>query len=206
MGKNHHNILWSQQIGERFSGGTAALRSQHIMRDWPSAGADGCGGVDGVPFTGRDNPGRRGNRRAGAVRGLGRVLLVAATTLSLAACNDDAREASSSSISDATSAGGSSAPVSPTTTPSNTEPRASASFCSLAVKAAGGEFDFTSEARVRELTEDPGLSDDQRLRVAAAAADAVRQIELGGGYSNDLLVSAVNDICGRNLTPVTMVE
>ncbi len=86
------------------------------------------------------------------------------------------------------------------------EPRASANFCSLALKAVGGEFDFTSEASVRELTEDPSLTEHQTLRVVAAIADAVAQLKSGGGYSNDLLVSAINDICGLSLTPMTMVE
>lgn len=82
---------------------------------------------------------------------------------------------------------------------------ASADFCSLATDAANGAFDFTSEARVRALTGDPSLTESQRRLVTNAVADAVRQVTGGGGYANDLLVAAVNEVCGLDLTPVTMI-
>jgi hypothetical protein len=87
-----------------------------------------------------------------------------------------------------------------------TAPLASAGFCSLATDAANGTFDFTNEASVRALTEDPSLTDRQRQLLTAAVADAVRQITSGSSYANDMLVAAVNEICGVKLTPVTMTQ
>ncbi len=57
-----------------------------------------------------------------------------------------------------------------------------------------------------ELTEAPDLTPSQRLKMRSAIEDARAQLATGTGYSNDLLVAAVNEICGLKLTPVTMVE
>ena len=73
------------------------------------------------------------------------------------------------------------------------------------MKAVAGEFDFTSDERIALLDGDPSLSPRQRALVSEATADAQRQV-LEGSYSNDLLVEAVNEICGTSFTPVTMTQ
>jgi hypothetical protein len=83
---------------------------------------------------------------------------------------------------------------------------ASSEFCSLATDAANGSFDFMNETMVQALTQDPSLTDRQRQLVTGAVADAVRQLSSGYSYANDLLVAAVNDVCGLSLTPVTMEQ
>lgn len=88
---------------------------------------------------------------------------------------------------------------------STAAPVASADFCSLATDATNGAFDFTNEASVRALTQDPSLTDHQRALLTNAVADAVRQVS-SGSYANDMLVIAVNEICGLQLTPVTMTQ
>jgi hypothetical protein len=50
------------------------------------------------------------------------------------------------------------------------------------------------------------LTDRQRQLLTTAVADAVRQITSGSSYANDMLVAAVNEICGVQLTPVTMTQ
>ena len=75
----------------------------------------------------------------------------------------------------------------------------------MASRAVAGAFDFTSDARIAELVDDPSLSTVERRIVAEAAADAKRQV-VSGSYSNDLLVEAVNTICGTNFTPVNMTQ
>ena len=80
-----------------------------------------------------------------------------------------------------------------------------AAFCATASRAVGGEFDFTSDERIAELNDDPSLSPDQRALVSRATADAKRQV-LRGSWSNDLLVDAVNAICGTKFTPMTMTQ
>lgn len=91
--------------------------------------------------------------------------------------------------------------------PSSTAaPLASADFCSLASAAVEGAFDFTSASSVEALLRDPSLTERQRLLVTNAVADAVRQISSGGSLANDMLVEAVNEICGLQLTPVAMVQ
>lgn len=85
-----------------------------------------------------------------------------------------------------------------------TAPLASPALCSRVTDAATGNFDFTDEANVRALIDDPSWTDRQRQLLGPAVADAVRQITSGGSYSNDMLVAAVNEICGAQLTPVTM--
>ncbi len=81
----------------------------------------------------------------------------------------------------------------------------STAFCTLATKAVAGEFDFTSDERIALLDGDPSLSPRQRALVSEATADAQRQVS-EGSYSNDLLVEAVNEICGTSFTPVTMTQ
>jgi hypothetical protein len=91
--------------------------------------------------------------------------------------------------------------------PSSTaSPLASADFCSLAADAVEGAFDFTNESSVGALLQDPSLTERQRLLMANAVADAVRQITAGGSFANDMLVDAVNEICGLQVPPVTMTQ
>ena len=85
------------------------------------------------------------------------------------------------------------------------ESAARTAFCATASRAVGGEFDFTSDERIAELNDDPSLSPDQRALVSRATADAKRQV-LSGSWSNDLLVDAVNAICGTKFTPMTMTQ
>ena len=68
-----------------------------------------------------------------------------------------------------------------------------------------GQFDFTSDERISELNNDPSLSPEQRAIVSQATADAKRQVATGS-WSNDLLVEAVNGICGTHFTPTTMTQ
>jgi hypothetical protein len=84
--------------------------------------------------------------------------------------------------------------------------RPSDQFCELASRAVAGNSDFTSDAQVAVLAGDSSLTEQQKRRVEAAAADARRQIVSGTGYANDLLVAVVNEICGTNFTAVTMIE
>jgi len=82
---------------------------------------------------------------------------------------------------------------------------ASAEYCALAVKAVEGRFDFTDPERVKELTEAPELTARQVELMRAGAADAVNEVADGNGWSNDELVSAVNEVCGLSLAPATLI-
>ena len=84
------------------------------------------------------------------------------------------------------------------------EPIASTKFCNLATRAVDGQLAFDVESQVVELTGFPGLTDRQRSFVIAAARDATAQVSSGGGWSNDKLVEAVNQVCGLHLTPATL--
>jgi len=95
-----------------------------------------------------------------------------------------------------------------TTTTSHTSTTltlASAEYCALAVQAVEGHFDFTDPERVKELIEDPELTARQAELMRAGAADAVNEVADGNGWSNDELVSAVNEVCGLTLTPATLI-
>jgi phage-related tail protein len=65
---------------------------------------------------------------------------------------------------------------------------------------------FDEPTQVAKFTQDASLTQQQRSRMRAAIDDATSQLATGAGYSNELLVAAVNEICGLELTPVTMVE
>ncbi len=123
------------------------------------------------------------------VKGLQGLATLGVVIVSLSGCDGDG---SSGAIDSSTSSSSSVAPL------------ASDEFCSAATNAANGSFNFLDEARVAALTQDPSLTDRQRRLVTTAVADAVQQISVGGSYANDLLVSAVNEVCGLHLTPVTM--
>ena len=79
-------------------------------------------------------------------------------------------------------------------------------FCTLLTDATNGHVDLTDPDTIAAIVDHDGLSDTQRAALAAAVDDAVAQIALGNGWSNDALVTATNDICDLHLTPVTMVE
>jgi hypothetical protein len=51
-----------------------------------------------------------------------------------------------------------------------------------------------------ELTQASGLTQNQRSRMRDVIEDAVAQLATGAGYSNDLLVAVVNEICSLKLT------
>ena len=117
--------------------------------------------------------------------------------------------ASVATASSATSAVGATSIVGEATTTtsqtSTTFTIASAEYCALAVQAVEGHFDFTDPERVKELTEDPELTARQAELMRAGAADAVNEVADGNGWSNDELVSAVNEVCGLTLTPATLI-
>lgn len=91
--------------------------------------------------------------------------------------------------------------VAPTAT---TEFAPSATYCALAAQAVDGSFDFTDPEQVKRLTQSSELTTRQRALIAAGAADAVAEVASGGGWSNDQLVFAVNDVCGLDLVPSTL--
>jgi hypothetical protein len=91
--------------------------------------------------------------------------------------------------------------VAPTVT---TEPAPSPEYCALAEEAVEGNFDFTDPEEVKRLTQRPELTTRQRALIAVGAADAVREVSLGSGWSNDELVNAVNEVCGLDLAPLTL--
>jgi hypothetical protein len=140
-----------------------------------------------------------------------RILVVLAVTIP-GCSNDDATNAANSAAStdvtvSAIEAAGTSSTTPITSGPTSTPvPLASAQFCSRVVELPKGSFDFSNDERVAELTNDSSLSDHQRLLLSAAIADARTQIASGSGYSDDLLVEAINEICGTSLTTVTMTE
>lgn len=83
---------------------------------------------------------------------------------------------------------------------------AAGDFCTLLTDATNGHVDLADPDTVAAIVDHDGLSDTQRAALAAAVDDAVAQIALANGWSNDALVTATNDICDLHLTPVTMVE
>ena len=97
-------------------------------------------------------------------------------------------------------------PTAVETSPLATPVQTFAAFCDLATRATEGEVAFGDPVQAAELTEAPDLTSSQRLKMRSAIEDARAQLATGAGYSNDLLVAAVNEICGLKLTPVTMVE
>jgi hypothetical protein len=111
----------------------------------------------------------------------------------VSACSDDLQQ---------TSAGSSPASLAAPTT----QLKPSAAFCDLATRATKGEVTIRDPNQTAKLTESPDLTENQRSRMRGAIEDAKTQLAGGAGYSNDLLVAAVNEICGLKLTPVTMVE
>ena len=72
--------------------------------------------------------------------------------------------------------------------------------------ATKGEVALRDPVQAAKLTEVADLTTSQRSRMRLAIEDARAQLAKGAGYSNDVLVAAVNEICGLKLTPVTMVE
>lgn len=56
-----------------------------------------------------------------------------------------------------------------------------------------------------DLPDSPGLLDEHRNPVAGAVARAQDEIDGGDGWDNTELVDLVNELCGLQLTPVTMV-
>ena len=151
-------------------------------------------------------------RRSGQyalLNSLAAFLVSAGMVAALAACTGD--EASVEPTAGTTASGQTKVIAGSSTTlrvaPSSSAPEstARAAFCATASRAVGGEFDFTSDERIAELNDDPSLSPDQRALVSRATADAKRQV-LRGSWSNDLLVNAVNAICGTKFTPVTMTQ
>ena len=89
--------------------------------------------------------------------------------------------------------------------PATVESTPSAAFCELARKAVDGQFDFTSDEKIALLNDDPSLSPSQRALISQATADAKRQVPTMV-YSNHLLVEAVNEICGTNFKPSTLMQ
>jgi hypothetical protein len=79
-------------------------------------------------------------------------------------------------------------------------------FCELATAAAGGQVAFQDPVQAASLIEFEGLTERDRRLLRAAVGEAVAQLDLGAGYTNDLPVSAVNEMCGLHLTPSTLVE
>ena len=142
--------------------------------------------------------------------GLAAFLVSAAMMAALASCTGD--ESSLEPTAGTTATGQTNVIAGSSTTlriaPSSSatpESAARAAFCATASRAVGGEFDFTSDERIAELNDDPSLSPGQRALVTRATADAKRQV-LSGSWSNDLLVDAVNAICGTKFTPITMTQ
>ncbi len=125
--------------------------------------------------------------------GYGSLLL--SVVVCASGCNDDTRTSEGSPPASGTSL----------ITPS-TRLQPPASFCDLATRATKGDVALRDPVESAALTQAPGLTSSQRSRMQSAIEDAAAQLATGAGYSNDLLVAVVNDICGLKLTPVTMVE
>lgn len=81
---------------------------------------------------------------------------------------------------------------------------ASAAFCDLAADAVDGQIVFNDPNQTGPLVNDPSLSDWDRRRVAGVLDDAARQAATGV-IDNAQLVDLVNELCGTNFTPVTMM-
>ena len=138
------------------------------------------------------------------------LVISAATVTALGACTGE--ESSGADTVRTTANSQTNVPAESSTTtptalgsPATVESSASAAFCATASRAVDGQFDFSSDERIAELNDDPSLSPEQRAIVSHATADAKRQVA-SGSWSNDLLVEAVNEICGTNFTPVTMTQ
>jgi hypothetical protein len=58
---------------------------------------------------------------------------------------------------------------------------------------------------VAALIDFPGLSEAQRNVVRHVVEDAARWIKRGNGWDTTEPVTAVNQLCGADLTPVTMI-
>ncbi len=121
--------------------------------------------------------------------------LLLSLVVSTSACSNDAQPDAGSEPASGTSL------VVPTA-----QLQPSAAFCDLATQATKGEMALRDPVQTAQLTEARGLTESERSRMRSAIDDAAAQLATGAGYSNDLLVSAVNEICGLKLTPVTMVE
>ncbi len=93
----------------------------------------------------------------------------------------------------------------PASVPATVQSTPSAAFCDLARKAVDGSVDLTSDEKIALLNDDPSLSPSQRALISQATADAKRQVPTMV-YSNHLLVEAVNEICGTNFTPSTLMQ
>lgn len=135
------------------------------------------------------------------------ALLISAATATLTGCTggeSNTGATTSASQKSVRIENSTTTPIAPTS-PVTVESSASAAFCDTASKAVGGEFDFTSDERIAELKNDPSLSPGQRALVSRATADAKRQVATLS-WSNDLLVEAVNEICGTNFTPATLTQ
>lgn len=125
------------------------------------------------------------------------VLIVA--LLGIAACDPAGDVASTAST------GEHEPTASPVATPPDSPPasalaaRAPDSFCDAATTAAEGHGGLDS------LPEHPGLTSQQRDTVRRVVRESREQIDRGNGWDTTELVEVINEMCGLELTPVTMV-
>jgi hypothetical protein len=79
-------------------------------------------------------------------------------------------------------------------------------FCKAAEQAAEGNIAFSDPAVTAELTEFEGLTEHQRQIITDAVDATRREVERvpGGSWTNNEMVDAVNELCGSDLTPVTL--
>lgn len=88
---------------------------------------------------------------------------------------------------------------------SSTEPAASESYCAVAVNAANGRMNFLDDVQYESIVNNPGLPDDYRDDMTAAAARARNLWGSSSAWSNHDMVAIVNTMCGTELTAVTAV-
>jgi hypothetical protein len=79
-------------------------------------------------------------------------------------------------------------------------------FCDAAEQAAEGNIAFNDPAATAELTEFEGLTESQRQIITDAIEATRREVERvpNGSWTNNEMVDAVNEVCGSDLTPVTL--
>jgi Family of unknown function (DUF6174) len=77
-------------------------------------------------------------------------------------------------------------------------------FCDLAMRATKGSVAFDRPGEADALIAYEGLTEVQRNVLSSALAAAAARVKAGNGWDNSSLVGLVNEVCGVQMTPVTM--
>lgn len=119
--------------------------------------------------------------------------------VALIACSNSADPAAPNRVQSSSEASASN--EAPVTTRVDRAPR---TFCSRAESIADGQALMDVDVAHGTLLDVEGLSDRHRAMIVAVIADAAQQMRVGTSWDSSMLVRVTNEICGSNLTPVTM--